>query len=210
MLYSPSCLRVPSMVMSLLNILEQLHYLCIKYLPCFRPCCCSVTKACPALCDSMDCSMSGCPVLHCLPEFAKTHVHWVDVPSNHLILCLPFSSCPQSFPASGSFPLSQLLASGSQSIGASTSALVLPVNIQGQFPLSLIGFDLLAVQSTLKSLLQHHSLKASTLQHSAFFMVQLSHPNMTTEKIIALIIWTFVDKVMCLLFMLSRFANKGL
>ena len=93
--------------------------------------------------------------------------------------------------------MSQLFTSGSQNIGA--SALVLPMNIQD-------WFDLLAVQGTLKSLLQHHSSKASILQLSAFFMVQLSHPHMTTGKIIALTRWTFVGKVMFLLFnMLSRF-----
>ena len=77
----------------------------------------------------------------------------------------PFSSCPQSFPAAGSFSVSWLFSSGGQSIGASASASVLPVNIQGWFPLGLTDF--LAVQGTLKSLLQHHSLKASTLHWKA-------------------------------------------
>ena len=86
---------------------------------------------------------------------------------------IPFS-CFQSFPASGSFPMSQFFASGGQSIGTSASAFVLPVNIQGSFRID--WFDLLAVQGTLKSLLQHHSSKASILWHSAFFMVQLLHP----------------------------------
>ena len=93
-------------------------------------------------------------------------------------------------------------ASGDQSIGASASASVLPMIIQDWFPL---GFDL-AVQGTLKSLLQHHSLKASILWCSAFFMVQLSHPDKTTGRTIALIIWTFVGKVLSLLLnMLFRF-----
>ena len=98
----------------------------------------------------------------------------------------PFSSWPQSFPASGSFPVSQLFASGGQSTGASVSASVLPMNIQGWGPLGLTGFWLLAAQEALKSLLQHHSSKASVLWRSAFFMVQLSYPYMTTGKIIAL------------------------
>ena len=86
----------------------------------------------------------------------------------------PFSSCPQSFPGSRSFPTSWLFASGNLSIGASALA---PVNIQGWFPLGLIDWsDLLAVQGTLNSLLQHHTSKASILWHSTFFMVQLSHP----------------------------------
>ena len=85
------------------------------------------------------------------------------MPSNHLILCHPFSFCLQSFPASGSFPMSQFFVSGGQNIGASASISVLPMNIQDWFPLGLTGFFLLAVQETLKSLLQHHSSKASNL-----------------------------------------------
>ena len=96
--------------------------------------------------------------------------------------------------------MSQLFASGSQSIGASASASVLPNYIQSWFPLRLTRFDLIAVQGTLKSLLQHHSSKASILWHLAFFMVQFSHPCVTTGETIALTIWTFVSKVMCLLF----------
>ena len=95
---------------------------------------------------------------------------------------VPFSSCLQSFPASGSFQMRQFFASGGQSIGVSASVSVLPMNIQDWFPLGLIVFDLLSVQGNLRSPLQHHSLKASILWHSAFFMVQLSHPHMTTGK----------------------------
>ena len=114
---------------------------------------------------------------------------------------LPFSSCLQSFPASGSFPMSQFFTSGGHSTGVSASASVLSMNIKDWFPL---GFDL-AVQGTLKSLLQHHSSKASILQHSAFFIVQLSYPYMTTGKTIPLTRWTFVGKAMSLLFnVLSR------
>ena len=98
--------------------------------------------------------------------------------------------------------MSQFFTSGGQTIGVSVSASVLPVNVQDRFPVGLTGFDLLAVQGTLKSLLQHHSLKASVLRHSAFSMVQLS---IHTGKTIALTRWTFVSKVMSLLFnMLSR------
>ena len=126
------------------------------------------------------------------------------MPSKHLILCRPLSSCPQSFPASGSFPVSQLFTSDGQSIGVSALASVLPMNIQDWSPLGSIGW--ISLQSKgLKSLLQHHSSKASILQCSAFFIVQLSHPYMTTGKTIALTRWTFVGKVMSLLFnMLSR------
>ena len=104
--------------------------------------------------------------------------------------------------------MSQLFTSGGQSTGVPASTSVLPVNTQ-EYP-GLISFrmdwlDLLAVQGTLKSLLQHHGSEASILQHSAFFIVQLSHPDMTTGKTIPLSRWTFVGKVMSLLFnMLSR------
>ena len=119
---------------------------------------------------------------------------------------VPFFSRLQSFPASRSFPVSQLFTSGGQSIGVSTSALILPVNIQDWFPLGWTGWFSVAVQGALKSLLQHHSSKPSNLWHSAFFMVQLSHLYMNIGKTIALTIWTFVSKVLYLLFnMLSRF-----
>ena len=99
--------------------------------------------------------------------------------------------------------MSQLFTSGRQSIGASASASVFPMSVQ-DFSRDQ-WFDLFAVQGNLKSLLQHHSSKASDLQCSAFFIVQLSHPYMTTGKTIALTRWTFVDKAMSLLFnMLSR------
>ena len=111
---------------------------------------------------------------------------------------VPFSSYPQSLPASGSFQMSHFFALGGQSIGVSASTSVLPMNTQG-------WLDLLAVQGTLKSLLQHHSSKASILQCSAFFTVQLLYPYMTTGKTIALTRRTFVGKVMSLLLnMLSR------
>ena len=98
------------------------------------------------------------------------------MPSNYLIVCLPrFSSCPQSFPASGSFPTSQLFPSGDQSIGASASVSVFPMNIQG----------------SPRDSHEPHNMKASILWHSAFFIIQLSHPYMTTRKTIAFTIQTF-------------------
>ena len=103
---------------------------------------------------------------------------------------IPFSACPQSFPASGSFSMSQSFTSGGQSTGASISASLLPMNNSGLISFRIDWFDLLVVQGTLKSLLQHHNSIASNLQPSAFFMVQLSHPNMTTGKTIAL---TYMD-----------------
>ena len=116
----------------------------------------------------------------------------------------PISACLHSSPASVSFLTNQLFPSGGQSTGVSASALVLSMNIQDWFPLGLIG--LLSLNSKgLSSLLQHHSSKPSILQLSAFLIVQLSHPYMTTQKTIALTRWTFVGKGLALLFnMLSR------
>ena len=123
---------------------------------------------------------------------------------------IPFSSCLQSFPVSVSFPVSQFFASGGQSIGVSASASVLPMNIQDWFPLGLTSWISLKYKG-LSSLLQHHSSKPSILWHSAFFTVQLSQPNMTTGKSIALTRWTFVSKVMSLLFnMFSRLVSAFL
>ena len=122
------------------------------------------------------------------------------MPSNISSSVVPFSSCPQSLPASGSLPMSQLFASGGQSIGVSASASVLLMKTQDWSPLGWTGLDLLAVRGILKRLLQHHSSKASILWRSAFFRVQLWHPYMTTGKTIALTRWTFFGKVMPLLF----------
>ena len=104
--------------------------------PCLPPTpCCSVDKLCLTLCDPMDCSTPGFPVLHYVPDFAQTPICWVgDTIQQSCPLSSPFSSCPQSFLASGAFPMSCFFASGDQSIGASDSALVLPVSIQGWLP----------------------------------------------------------------------------
>ena len=121
-----------------------------------------------------------CPSLsHCL-KLVSTELM---IHTTHLILCRQLLPCPQSFPASRSFSVSQLLASDGQRIRASAS--VLPMNIQGCLPLALTSL-IPAVQRTLKSLLQHHSLKASVLWCSAFLLVQLSQPYMTTGETIAL------------------------
>ena len=127
----------------------------------------------------MDCSMPGLPVHHQLPELTQTHVHWVSdaIQPSHL-LSSP-SACLHSFPASGSFQMSQFFSSGGQSI-KSFSFSISPFN-EYSVPISfrIDRLALLAVQGTLKSLLQHHSSKASIIQRSAFFKVQLSHPNMS-------------------------------
>ena len=126
----------------------------------------------------MNCSTPGFPVLHYLLEFVQTHVHmsWMEsvMPSNHLILCHPFPLLPSVFPNIRVISSEPAFTSGGQSIGASASVPVLPVDIQGWFPLGLTGL-ISAVQGTLKSLLQHHNSKASILHPSAFYMGQLSH-----------------------------------
>ena len=105
------------------------------------------------------------------------------MPSSHPSSDALFSFCHQSFPASGTFSMSQLFASDDQNTGVSASASVLPMNIQDWFPLRLTYLIFLAVQGTFRSLLQHHSLKASILKHSTFFTIQLLQPYMTTGKL---------------------------
>ena len=118
---------------------------------------------------------------------------------------VPSSSRPHSFPASGSFQMNQFFASGGQTIGVSVSTISLSNEHPGLISFRMDWLDRLAVQGTLKGLLQHHSAKASILQHSAFFIVQLSYSYTTTGNTIALTRWTFVAKVMSLLLnMLSR------
>ena len=154
----------------------------------------------------MDCSIPGLSVHHQLPELTQTHVHWVsDAISSSVV---PFFSRLQSFPASGSFQMSWVFASGAQSIGSFSFNISLSNEYSGLISFRMDWLDLLAVQQTLKSLLQHHSSNASILRHSASFIVQLSHPYMTTGKTIALTRRTFVDKVLSLLYnVLSRLVD---
>ena len=145
----------------------------------------------------MDCSTPGLPVHHHLLELAQTHAHRVgDAISSSVV---PFS-CLQSFPASGSFLNSQFFVSDGQSIGVSASASVLPMNIQGWWPLGWTGWISLQSKGLSSVFSSTSSSKTSILQHSAFFIVQLSHPYVTTGKTIALTRWTFVGKVMSLPF----------
>ena len=128
------------------------------------------------------------------------------MPSNHLILCHPLLCLPSNFPSIRVFSNELVLCISWPKYWTFTFS-ISPFNeYSGLISFRADWLDLLAVQGTLKSLLQHYSSKASILWHSAFFMVQLSHPYMTTGKIIALTRWTFVGKVMSLFFnMLSRF-----
>ena len=165
----------------------------------------SVAQSCPTLCNPMDCSIPGFPVHHQLPEPTQTHVHWV---SDTLQPSHPLSSpSPPALNLSWHQGLFKWVSSSHQV--AKVSDFQLQHHPSKEHP-GLISFkmdwlDLFAVQGSLKSLLQHHSSKASILRCSAFFIVQLSHPYMTTGKIMALTRQTFVGKVMSLLFnMLSR------
>ena len=153
----------------------------------------------------MECSITGSSVLHYLLDFAQIHVHWVGLlklvstESVHFILHHPLL-LPSIFPRIRVFSNEWAFCIWwpkywSFSFNISTSN-----EYSGLISFIIDWFDLLAIQGTLKSLLQHHSSKASILQHSTFFMVQLSHPYMSTRKTIALTRWTFVDKVMPLLF----------
>ena len=137
-----------------------------------------VVQSCPTLWDPMNCSKPGLPV-HCqLLEFIQTHVHWVgDAISSSVV---SFWYCPQPFPESRSFQMSQLFAWGGQSTGASALASFLSKKCQGWSPSEWTGWIGDAVQRTFKSLLQHHSSKASILRRSAFFTVQISFSYMTT------------------------------
>ena len=143
----------------------------------------------------MDCSPPGFPVHHQLQSLLKLTSMESVMPSNHLILCRPLLLPPSVFPSIRVFSNESVLHirwpkywSFIFSIGPSNE-------YSGLISFRMEWLDLLAVQGTLKSLLQHHSSKASILPHSAFFIVQLSHPYMTTGKTIALTRWTFVDKV---------------
>ena len=153
----------------------------------------------------MDGRTPGLPVHHQLLELLKLMSTESVMPSNHLILCRPLLLLPSIFPRIRVFSNESVLRIRWPKYW-SFSFNISPSNeYSGLISFRIDWFDFLAVQGSLKNLLQHHSSKASILQCSAFFMVQLSHPYMTTGKTIALTRWTFVSKVMSLLFnMLSR------
>ena len=127
---------------------------------------CSVAKLCPSLHGAMVCSTPAFPALHYLPELAQTHVLWCHPTISSPVT--PFSSWPQSFPASGSFLLSRLFAPGGQSIGASDSASILPMNIQGWFSLGLTGLISLLFKGCSRV------FSSTTVQKHQFFSAQLS------------------------------------
>ena len=167
--------------------------------------CTSVTQSCLTLCEPTDCSTPGLPVHHQLSDLSQTHVHWVSdaIQTSHPLssLLLP----PSTFPSIRVFSNESAVHIRWPKIW-SFSFNISPSNeYWGLISFRMDWLDLLAIQGTLKSLLQRHSSKASILLHSAFFIIQLSHPDMTTGKTTALMRQTFADKVTSLLFnMLSR------
>ena len=145
------------------------------------------------------------PVHHQLPESTQTNVHELVTPPNHLILCCPLLLLLSIFLNIRVFSKESVLPIRCPKYWSFGFSISPSSEYLGLISFRIGWFDLLAVQGTLKSLLQHHSSKASALWCSAFFIVQFSHPYMTTGKTIALTRWTFVGKVMSLLFnMLSR------
>ena len=164
----------------------------------------SVAQLCPTLCYPKTAACQASLFITNSQSLLKLMSIASVMPSNHLILCHLLPLLPSIFPSIRVSSKSHFFASGSQSIGASASASVHPVNIQDSIPLGLT--DLISLQSKgLSRVFSNTCSKVSVLWHSAFFMVQFSHPNMTTGKTIALTRQTFVGKVMALLFnMLSR------
>ena len=154
----------------------------------------------------MDCTTAGFPVHHQLPGLLKLMFIELVMPSNHLILCPPLLLPPSTFPSIRGFSNESALRISWPNYW-SFSFNISPSNEHsGLISFRMDWLDLLADQGTLQSLLQHHRSKASILWHSTFFIVQFSHPYMTTGKTITLTRWTFVGKPLSLLFnMLLRF-----
>ena len=151
----------------------------------------------------MDCSTPGFPVLYSLPEFAQTHIHLMLF--NHLILCHLLLFLPSIFSSIRAFSSVSALHIRWPKYWSFSFSISPSNDYSGLISFRMDWFDLLAVQGTLKSLLQQHSSKASVLQHPAFFMVQPLHLYMTTGKAIALTRLTFVGKAMFLFFNTSSY-----
>ena len=148
----------------------------------------------------MDCSTPGLPVHHQVLEFGKLMSIELVMPSSHLILCRPLLLLPSILPSIGGFSNESVLRIRWPKYWSFSFKISPPNEHPGLISFRMDWLDLLAVQGTLKSLLQYHSSKASILLCLVFFMVQLSHQGMTTGKTIALTRWTFVGKVISLLF----------
>ena len=154
----------------------------------------AVAQLCLTLCDPMNHSTPGLPVHHQLLEFKLTSIESV-MPSSHLILCRPLLLLPSIPPSISIFSNESTLRTKCPKYWSFSFSISPSKKHPGLISFRMDWLDLLAVQGTLKSLLQHHSSKASILQCSAFFTVHLSHPYMITGKTIALTRWTFVGKV---------------
>ena len=148
----------------------------------------------------MDCSMPNFPVFHCLLEFAQNPAHWVDDANQPSHPLFPLLLLPSIFPSIRIFSNELALHIRWSKYGSFSFSITSSSEYLGLISFRIDQLDLLAIQGTLRSLLQHNSSKASILWHSAFFMVQLSRPYMTTGKTIALTRRTFVGKVLSLLF----------
>ena len=165
----------------------RFHFLSVQFI--------SVAQLCPTLCDPMDCSTPDLPVHHQLSELVQTLIHWVsDEHPTISSFVIPFSSHIQSFPAAGSFQMSQFFASGSQRIGASASASVLPKNIQDWFPLGLTGF--ISLQS--KGLSRVFSWEKTQFESISSSVISLLYSLALISvhdywKTTALTIWTFIS-----------------
>ena len=157
--------------------------------------CCLVIKLCLTLCDPVDFSTPGFPVLHYLPELLKLMSIESVMPSNPLILCHPPLLLPSIFPSIRVFSSESVLCIRWPKYWSFSFSISPSNEYSGLTSLRIDWFNLFAVQGSLKSLLQHQSSKPSILRHSAFFVVQLSHPYMPTGKTIALTAQTFVGKV---------------
>ena len=147
----------------------------------------------------MNCSTPGFPLHYRLSELAQTHVHLVGMPSNHLILCCPLLLPPSILPSIRVFSNESVLCTRWPECWSFSFSISPSNEHPGLISFRMDWLDLLAVLGTLKSLLQHHSSKVSVLQHSTFFIVQLSYPYMTIGKTIAFTRQTFIGKIICCL-----------
>ena len=143
----------------------------------------SAAQSCHTLCDPMDCSMPGFPIYHQLPGPTQTHVNASLMPSNHIILCHPLLLPPSVFPSIRVFSSESVLCIMWPKYWSFNFSISPSHEYSGLISFRMDWLDLLAVQGTLMSLLQQHNSKASVLWRSAFFIVQLSRPYMTTEKL---------------------------
>ena len=170
-------------------------------------CCCSVAQACLTLCDPMDCHMPGLPVITTSQSLLRLMSIELVMPSNHLILCRPLLLLPPISPSIRDLTIESALHIRWPKYWSFNYSISPSNEYSGLISLKMDWLDLFTVQGTLKSLLQHHSSKVSVLWCSTLFMVQFSHPYMTTGKTVALTRQTFVGKVMFLVFnMLCRWS----